>query len=124
MVEQVDRDAAAKFMLEQGHWAMKEYHAKHIRLGDNDDQPLVQAFAAHRIAALEEAAGVCEALGRERGKMADAAENNATYLAEVERENQARCIAAAIRAVLYCQDQENKERRLLAATRYAWDQYE
>jgi hypothetical protein len=50
MVEQVDRDAAAEQYLEMLPFSTEE-GAKFIRNGKNDELPLVQAFAAHRIAA-------------------------------------------------------------------------
>ena len=48
-VEQVDRNAAIR-LLEAGD---QDWQAKEVRLGNGDHFPLVQAFARHRLAALE-----------------------------------------------------------------------
>lgn len=55
-VEQVDRDAAIVYARGELQWS--GYRRNAVQQGQNDDHPLVQAFAAHRIAALEEAARV------------------------------------------------------------------
>ncbi len=49
-VTQVDRNAAIR-LLEAGD---QDWQAKEVRIGQGDHFPLVQAFAAHRIAALAE----------------------------------------------------------------------
>lgn len=54
-VTQADREAAAAWAKLNG----RNHQAANIRRGSCDDAPIVQAFARHRIAALEAAAEAC-----------------------------------------------------------------
>lgn len=58
---QADREAAADWC-EAQPFPSKQAEAPAIRAGEYDHHSLVQAFAAHRRAALEEAARVAESL--------------------------------------------------------------
>ena len=63
MVTQADRDAAAPYAVHNTDIATARLqHA--IAQGKHDNHPLVQAFARHRIAALEEAAGVAATIAK------------------------------------------------------------
>lgn len=56
-VTQGDREAAATYLERTRNMPC---HYSDMREGSEDDHRLVQAFAAHRITALEEAAKVCD----------------------------------------------------------------
>jgi hypothetical protein len=89
-----------------------------------DADRVAEAFARHRIAAEQrvyerarkQAAGVADRLGKERGAAADKAKDHAVYLVEVERENQSRCIAAAILSMKK-EDADTIERVIAALSR-------
>ena len=61
VVTQGDREAAAEILKFAGMWSL----ARKVREGRADDNLTVELLAAHRIAALEEAAKVAEGLKRE-----------------------------------------------------------
>lgn len=66
-VIQADRDAAANWYYRDENWP--EAYAKAVHLGTEDGDPLVQAFAAHRLATRPPASGVAEENERLRARV-------------------------------------------------------
>lgn len=96
-VTQADREAAAAWAKLNG----RNHQAANIRRGSCDDAPIVQAFARHRIAALEEAARVAEALWRGELRRAAGKERSVPWseVAEKDQETYRDSARAAIAAL-------------------------
>jgi hypothetical protein len=64
-ITQSDREAAANLIEDQKPLYVDGVYVSDIRTGGNDSNAIVQAFAAHRIAAIEEAAQTADVAAME-----------------------------------------------------------